>query len=64
MRNWGIRRWSSKPTSEYPSETKSECPTKLNRGLDHSADPEEIDDLERFLTRCLPKVEDTPAAGL
>ena len=38
--------------------------TKLDRGLEHSADPDEIDDLERFLIQCLPKVEDTPASGL
>ena len=43
---------------------KSEHLTKLDRGLEHSADPEEIDDFERFLTQCLPKVEDTHAAGL
>jgi len=38
--------------------------TDFDRGLEHSADPKEIDDLERFLTECLQKVEDTPAAGL
>lgn len=34
------------------------------RGLQHSADPKEIDDLEKFLVQCLPKVEDTAGAGL
>jgi hypothetical protein len=38
--------------------------TNFDRGLEHSADPKEIDDIEKFLTQCLPKVEDTPAAGL
>ena len=34
------------------------------RGLEHSADPEEIDDLENFIKQCLPSIEDKSAAGL
>jgi hypothetical protein len=36
----------------------------LVRGLDHSADPEEIDDLEKFIRRCLPPVEEKSGAEL
>ena len=36
----------------------------LIRGLEHSADPEEIDDLEEFLKQCLPNIDDKPGAGL
>jgi len=35
-----------------------------HRGLEHSANPEEIDDLEKFLGQCLPKMGDMPGAGL
>ncbi len=31
---------------------------EINRGLGHSADPQEIDDLEQFLERVLPPVAD------
>ena len=41
-----------------------EYSANYHRGLEHSADPEEIDDLEEFLVQCLPKMEDVPAAGL
>ncbi len=30
----------------------------LIRGLQHSADPQEIDDLEEFLKQCLPNIDD------
>jgi hypothetical protein len=29
----------------------------MYRGLPHSADPEEIDDLEEFIKKCLPVTE-------
>jgi len=32
-----------------------------NRGLEHSADPEEIDDVERFLNESIPPVGDQPS---
>ena len=47
-----------------PEVWRVECFTNLDRALEHSADPKEIDDVERFLTQCLPKIEDMPAAGL
>jgi len=34
------------------------------RGLEHSADPKEIDDLEEFLKQCVPPVGDKPLPGL
>jgi hypothetical protein len=33
-------------------------------GLGHSADPSEIDDLEKFLEKHIPAEADGPAAGL
>jgi hypothetical protein len=31
-----------------------------NRGLEHSADPDEIDDVEKFLNERIPAVGDRP----
>jgi hypothetical protein len=32
----------------------------VNRGLQHSADPEEIDDVEKYLNERIPPVGDKP----
>jgi hypothetical protein len=32
-----------------------------NRGLEHSADPEEIDDVEKFLNESIPPLGDQPS---
>jgi predicted esterase len=36
---------------------------KMYRGLEHSADPEEIDDVERFLNESLPPLGEQPLPG-
>jgi hypothetical protein len=35
-----------------------------SRGLEHSADPEEIDDVENFLNETIPALGDKPLPGL
>jgi len=37
---------------------------KMYKGLEHSADPEEIDDVEKYLNERIPALGDTPLPGL
>lgn len=58
--DWGVK--SAEVLRTELGHTKVDFRTY--RGLEHSADPKEIDDLERFLAQCLPKGDDVSAAGL
>jgi hypothetical protein len=60
--------WSSKDIREpkpFSDIWKDMKMLMANRGLTHSADPEEIDDLERYITAAVPPLgeDDNKAEG-
>jgi len=50
-------RWGQQTAEFLKSELGHKVEFKTYRGLPHSADPQEIDDLEEFIKGCLPATE-------